>query len=259
VGVSVQATDGEVIADSPLQQYGYVRCYRAVAKDCGIAAAFLYGVLEDYAQLGARTKKGCMPSHAHLAEVLECSEKSVRRYLIALRQKKWLTWDEVPGQTSVYTLKNPGKNYRPPRSILPTPSVNLTDNLTVSNKPIEQVSKPTVSHPPARGRGAYTQEFEERFWKPYPRTNGSKSDAFKAWNQLEADERILAAEALPGWLSSEHWERGYIKHAGSWLRERLWEIEPTSRNGVEPIDRAGVEEIVARARSLGYTGPLEDI
>src|SRR5688500_737832 len=60
-------------ADSPLQHYGYVRSYRAVVRSCGVMEAYLYGILEDFSQVGARTKKGSVPSHARLAELMDCS------------------------------------------------------------------------------------------------------------------------------------------------------------------------------------------
>lgn len=110
----------------------------------------------------------------------------------------------------------------------------------------EEVSKPPVSHPP--GRGAYTQEFEQ-FWKPYPPTNGSKADAFKAWKQLSVEERALAVRALPTWLACDRWREGYVKHAGSWLRGRMWEVAPA--NG-----RASPN---GKARALSYYDDPEEL
>jgi hypothetical protein len=105
--------------------------------------------------------------------------------------------------------------------------------------PAVDVSKPTVSHPPERG--AYTQEFEETFWKPYPPTNGSKADAFKAWKQMSGDDRASAIAALPAWLACDRWREGYVKHAASWLRGRMWEVAPAaaraSPNGRQPQER----------------------
>jgi hypothetical protein len=100
----------------------------------------------------------------------------------------------------------------------------------------ENVSKPTVSHPPAGGR--YTDEFEG-FWRPYPATNGSKADAFKAWKQLSAEDRAAAVGALPAWLACDRWREGYVKHAGAWLRGRMWEVSPAAAraspsNGSQP-------------------------
>jgi hypothetical protein len=57
VTVSDKTPDPTSEAESPLQQYGYIRCYRAVVQSCGITAAYLYGIIEDYVQLGARTHK----------------------------------------------------------------------------------------------------------------------------------------------------------------------------------------------------------
>jgi hypothetical protein len=102
-------------------------------------------------------------------------------------------------------------------------------------EPLEEPSEKYM--PPARGR--YTEEFEQ-FWKPYPPTNGSKADAFKAWKQLSAGDRAAAIAALPAWLACDRWREGYVKHAGSWLRGRMWEVAPAPRaspNGSKPEER----------------------
>jgi hypothetical protein len=130
--------------------------------------------------------------------------------------------------------------------------------------PSEDVSKPSVSHPPARG--GYTVEFEELFWKRYPPTNGSKADAFKAWNQLSADDRAAAISALAAWLACDQWRQGYVKHAGSWLRGRMWEVAPAngraSPNGHAPPVELSPERIAEhqrKARALGYQGEVREL
>ncbi|MBA2708249.1 MAG: hypothetical protein H0U59_10655 [Gemmatimonadaceae bacterium] len=96
-------------------------------------------------------------------------------------------------------------------------------------KPSVTVKEPSKNRQTlAPSRGPYTDEFET-FWKPYPPTNGSKADAFKAWKQLKPEQRVAAMDALPAWLACDQWQNGYIKHAGSWLRGKLWEVPPTSR------------------------------
>lgn len=97
--------DEGVLAVSPLQRYGYVRCYRAIVGDCGVAAAFLYGVLENYAQLGERTGIGCVPSHATLAKDMGVHRNTIITQLQSLREKGWVEWEEH-GKVNRYTLPN---------------------------------------------------------------------------------------------------------------------------------------------------------
>jgi hypothetical protein len=144
------------------------------------------------------------------------------------------------------------------RPVTPGHATEQIQNRTDTEK---TVSKPTVSHPPARG--VYTQEFEG-FWKPYPPTNGSKADAFKAWKQLSAQDRAAAVAALPSWLNCDKWREGYVKHAGAWLRGRMWEVAPAraSPNGHSPPLELSPERIAEhqrRARELGYQGEVREL
>jgi hypothetical protein len=48
---------------------------------------------------------------------------------------------------------------------------------------------------------AYSQDFEQNFWRPYPRTlTMSKKKAFQEWSKLSADQRLAACHALPAYL-----------------------------------------------------------
>lgn len=85
---------------------------------------------------------------------------------------------------------------------------------------------------PKRARSAsisYSPEFEE-FWQEYPSGHGSKKVAFQRWRELRPDA-LLRAEIMAGlrvWKQSDRWDRGFIKAAEIWLRDRLWENPPAS-------------------------------
>lgn len=97
-----------VQAVNPLQHYGYVRVYHAVVQSCGIQAAFLYGILEQYAQIGAHTGKGAIPSHAILAQKMNCGVRSIANYLDQLRESKWISWESGANRatSNTYFLLN---------------------------------------------------------------------------------------------------------------------------------------------------------
>ena len=83
----------------------------------------------------------------------------------------------------------------------------------------------------------YTEKFES-FWKLYPRTNGSKSDAFKAWKKANLENGTFprVMESLQLYLSCPKWKSGFVKHASTWINGRMWEVEPdmserTTTNG----------------------------
>jgi hypothetical protein len=82
---------------------------------------------------------------------------------------------------------------------------------------------------------SYSPEFEQ-FWKEYPSGHGSKKVSFQRWRELRPDA-LLRAEIMAGlraWKASERWDRGFIKAAELWLRDRLWENPPSAERRSEP-------------------------
>lgn len=59
----------------------------------------------------------------------------------------------------------------------------------------------------ARARAVYSVEFEDEFWKPYPRTPVmSKAEAWKAWEKSSEQDRTAIVAAVPryaAWLKSK--------------------------------------------------------
>lgn len=139
-------------AESPLQQYGYVRCYRAVVQACGVQAAYLYGLLEDYVQMGARTKRGCVPSHEHLAGLMGVHRNTVVSLMQKLRDAGWVEWT-AGSKTNTYFLpaRKLHKKRAAPAQNLCSTSTNIVHNQERTNKNHEQ-------DPPVAPQGAMTNE-----------------------------------------------------------------------------------------------------
>ena len=75
---------------------------------------------------------------------------------------------------------------------------------SAENKSLEQKQK--------RKRHNYPSEFEE-FFKHYPKTNGSKLEALKAWKQLTKEEKALlyvSVEHYKAVLSMDTWRKAMI-------------------------------------------------
>lgn len=66
--------------------------------------------------------------------------------------------------------------------------------LTFNHLP-EKVSCPVDKS--TRTKQAYSEEFEAKFWQPYPRTpTMSKSEAWKAWMKLTPEQRVASCQAI---------------------------------------------------------------
>jgi hypothetical protein len=148
---------------------------------------------------------------------------------------------------------------------------NVTRNVTEENPetlhvtPPEQIQSQIQNRAEqtlAPSREPYTGEFEA-FWKEYPRTNGTKLEAFKAWKGLAKGDRPLAVAGLAKWKASAHWQDGKIVYAERYLKRRMWSDDPApgdaraSPNGT--VDHARLAEIDSRLAALSYQGVVEEI
>jgi hypothetical protein len=93
------APDPTTVPDNPL----VVRCiptYRVVVDDCGLIAAYLYGVLSVLAG-----PHGAVITLTALAIEAGLSQRTVIRHLRILKSKGWLNeWHPVGGTANRYTL-----------------------------------------------------------------------------------------------------------------------------------------------------------
>lgn len=252
---STPLPDASAQAEAAVQQYGYVRVYRAVVHQCGIPAAYLYGILEDYVQLGARTGRGCVPSHNHLADLMKCSRRSIVSYMQELRDKGWLEWDEDnTGTPNAYRLPV-RKKLTPPVQDLHTTYAKSAHNQEQEIKNNSAISETTS--PLAPSGGVYTPEFEE-FWKAYGKTNGAKKPAFSGWQRLSKENKAKAIDMLPAWIA--HWDvAGYKVWPQRYLNDRFFENAPvkedkpqtTSKNGNKGL---GPRDMIRVADHMAETG-----
>ncbi len=85
----------------------------------------------------------------------------------------------------------------------------------------------------------YTQDFED-FWRDYPRVvNNSKLKAFKTWRGMKEPARRAARDALPRFLASDGWRRGFAPHTSTYLNGRLWEAEQPDKPAQPTPIRSG--------------------
>lgn len=146
--VHPRSVAGSAHAENPLQQHGYIRTYRAIVHDCGLIAAVVYGCLEDYAQMGERTGRGCVPSHKTIAKALEVSVDTIQRAMNKLRDAGYIAWEpEYEGGPNTYTLIAPGSY---PTANSGIPYRNMRHNLTRVTNNTESKDSSTRVHAPAQ-------------------------------------------------------------------------------------------------------------
>ena len=164
----------------------------------------------------------------------------------------------TPGGTKTEQAKPPP--WPPPEE---SRNKNGTANGTASLAPLEPPSTATTTTttnsklplPPDGGRvgrrpakrGSYSPEFD-RFWLAYPRTNGSKTDAFKRWKALKLPEHELQVDEMVDALIVQKVHKETCDAQGifcpefpfaeKWLRGRRWEnIPPAPQPKPAPVDQ----------------------
>jgi 5-methylcytosine-specific restriction endonuclease McrA len=110
----------------------------------------------------------------------------------------------------------------------------------------EKTEKESLSEPSSDARKSkrfeYPKDFEEEFWIPYPTdANMSKKEAFDAWKRLAADDRKLAARAVPAFRQYCEKNPDYRPiHANRFLLKRRFDGFAAAPNGRGPP--AGLSE-----------------
>lgn len=162
-------------------------------------------------RLPARVVAGVMELIADIQEEVDAAAKERDMSRDAARQRKQKSRDRhrtVTGQSC--------DSHSDKKEIPPTPP---------KEKTLTQVSSETFVSPRIRSRQTYAEDFENRFWKPYPRTpTMSKVEAFKAWRQLSDDDHVAAIAAVPqyaAWLKGR--QNQEIVHACRFLSQRRFD------------------------------------
>jgi DNA-binding transcriptional ArsR family regulator len=79
-------------------------------------------------------------------------------------------------------------------------AVTVTDTRTDTEADTEADTEQKEHCPDAkapRTKQVYSDEFESKFWQPYPRTpTMSKSEAWKAWMKLTPEQRVASCQAI---------------------------------------------------------------
>jgi hypothetical protein len=109
------------------------------------------------------------------------------------------------------------------------PKQNSTPSRPVSPSRIDPVPDPAQEDeaPAALARENYSEWFEQ-FWAEYPRGHGNKVKTYAAWKGRDLDKpgaKGLRAEVMAGlaaWKTCDRWQRGMIKAADIWVRDRWW-------------------------------------
>jgi hypothetical protein len=233
-------------AQNPLQQHGYIRCYRYLLKRYGPTVALVYGLLEDYAQLGQRTGRGCVPSHETIAEGLGVSVATIKRSLDTLRSDGLIGWQpETPGGVNHYTLFALNSE-SDPSSNCTTPSLKLSHNLTpVTNTNTKSArKKEKTTNATSDDVGSATRMKSN--WRP-PASEIEKMRAELNWTAERIEHEILIfidywrgrKDGRIDWVAT--W-RSRMREKASWDRGREQKTQQTDN----AIDYALDDE--ARAR-----------
>ena len=217
------------LTDKAKLLYGEIRALASRDGYCWATNAYfchLYMVSESTIQrnLAALTDRGHIWS-----EVIRDEEtNAVLERRLWVDRARFLTRDpdEPPGNFAGSPPKN---DTTPPRKNEGTPPrKNEGENITRENSTREE--DPPVVPPGGRRKKKPLPDWKperfDAFWKRWPKVqsnvNQSKADARRAWNQLRADDDLLAymGEYLMLQEQTEQWKNGVaIPYASTWIRK----------------------------------------
>jgi hypothetical protein len=95
----------------------------------------------------------------------------------------------------------------------------------IQNRTDTEQSRAETKAPAAPVRVEYSAIFEH-WWTNYPKGHGNKKQAYAQFQRLSPQEREDAWAGLSKWLHCDRWQRGMVKAAEIWLRDRWWENDP---------------------------------
>lgn len=155
------------------------------------------------------------PSIGVLAELCESNERTIKRALTLLHQKKIIEIKER------FTMD--GKQTSNLYTILIRGDKNEGVGVTKSDPNTININKTILNK--QRGDKKYPPDFEQ-FWQAYPRHDGSKKSAYKIWSNAisrEIDVEVLLLKTIRFKVKNTHTEKRYIPHATTWLNQKRWE------------------------------------
>lgn len=208
------------------------------------------GAVQVYMALASRSGPGgIFPSQSILASELECSERSVRRWLAELEQRGLVTRHSRRASTKgkstklsdVYTLHPNG----PVRQELEDTSVRLLPKLPAT--PVQasghslQVT-PLIEEEPSKKNPE--SDLFDVFWSVYPRRE-AKIAARKAFAKAvkSAGAEAVIAGARRYAADPNLPEKKYVPHPASWLNDGRWDDEPLPERTQDAPQRGYVDDM----------------
>lgn len=219
----VPSQEFEVEIENPVQAFGYVRVYRAIRDAVGMDAAYLYGVLEDYAQMSHRNRRLCTPTHDDLAKHMSTSTRTIERHVATLRNSGFIGTRKLPNGRMAYTVKMPpaknGGRVDPPAKNGGSQPPNVAGAIKQ-----EQVSKPEEKE--------NTKEKETPTNKP--QDTGTK--------KLGTTQETLARVGLSKEMTMPYWQ-GELGMARKRAFQLIFEMFP--KQGEEQSSMAAWRQTIA--------------
>lgn len=221
----------------------------------------------------------CWARTSYFAQLYGISERTVYRLLKDLRDQRhiyvesirdeqcaerrvWVDWrkyqdrdPDLPPAMLTDLSGPPDKNvmHPPDKNVSDPPDKNVSQNdIKILNDTREER---TPQKPPKGGRRReplpdWEPDRFERFWQTYPKcesnANQKKADARRAWNQLRADEELIAymGQVLRAQLRTRQWRDGVgVPYASTWIRafgkDELPDLESIRAAAVRSLTAGG--------------------
>ena len=172
-------------------------------------------MLANYADENNRT----WPSYKHLAELCECTERSVMRAVQSLQEEGalaiWPRYTPDGKQTSNLFILHVEWGDKKDRVGVTKTTPNTVNNILNNN--IDRGDKNDTPK--------YCQDFED-WWMMYPRNDGSKKKAYELWQRVtkkEIEIEKLHRATFKFMKASIGKDRKFLPHATTWLNQGRWE------------------------------------
>ena len=184
------------------------------------------------------------PSVAALAEMADCTERTVSRKLAFLEEAKLIATIRHPTRTNRYFLPHMTSCRDDTGVGSDRTSDVCSDRTSDVSRTIENDSeqKDSIKSASEQFHAAATkQQIKDgfdRFWKAVPRKVGKKGAnvAYRAaLKTVDAEELIAGMEKYAKKMASERTEPRFICHPTTWLQQGRWEDEEVEVNASVPI------------------------
>ncbi|NDB02617.1 MAG: helix-turn-helix domain-containing protein [Flavobacteriaceae bacterium] len=163
------------------------------------------------------------PSYRHLAQICECTERSVMRAVKQLEDEGalsiWPRFTPQGKQTSNLFILNVCRGAKNEGVGVPKTTPN-TIRVIQNNKKEEGDKNNTPNE-----NKKYSQDFED-WWTIYPRNDGSKKKAHELWQRVtkkEIDVKTLNEATFKFMKASIGKDKKFLPHATTWLNQGRWE------------------------------------